>query len=213
MNFIEVKKTNHLKDPKSRWKNKSLKSLKGEEWKEIPFTEGYYLISNFGRVKALARFIEQHSNGKGRWMKEKILNQQLTKSKNNYKNDYRFGLMVNYKFNRQKFRPMVRRLVYEAFVLPFTKEKMEGRYVYPKNGDGLDYYAGNLGLATKSELRKMRLTDDRYIPPAFKVDQEVNRRHLLKMNRKKRLRVKQYYLNGKFLNEFASIALLQRKQE
>ncbi len=201
-----MKKTNHLKDPKAPWRNKSLKNLKGEEWKEIPFTEGYYLISNFGRVKALARFIEQYSNGKGRWMKERILNQHLIKSKNNYKNDYKFGLMVNYKFNRQEFRPMVRRLVYEAFVLPLIKEKMEGRYVYPKNGDGLNSYADNLGLATKSELRKMQLTDDRYIPPAFKVDQEANRRHLLRMNRKKRLPVKQYRLDGKLIRKYKSIS-------
>ncbi len=203
---IEVKNTNYLKDPKAPWKNKSPKDLRGEEWKEISFTEGYYLISNFGRVKALARFIEQYTNGKGRWIKERILKQYITKSKNNYKNDYKFGLMVNYKFNRQEFRPMVRRLVYEAFVQPITKTKIDGKYVYSKNGDGLNSRFDNLGLATKSELRKMELAADRYIPPAFKVDQEVNRKHLLRMNRKKRRPVKQYSLNGKLIKKYKSIS-------
>lgn len=35
--------------------NKSLNNLWGERWKEIPYTEGYYLISNYGRVKITAQ--------------------------------------------------------------------------------------------------------------------------------------------------------------
>ena len=200
------KKSFTQKEPRPPYRNKTLKNLKGEQWKEIPFTEGYYLISNFGRVKALPRYIERTNASYGFWTKERILTQHLTKSKNNYKNDYKFGLMVSYQLNQQKFRCMVRRLVYKAFILPFSKEKIEGRYVYPKNGDGLDSYAGNLGLATKSELRKMQLVYDRYIPPAFTVDQEANRRHLLRMNWEKRRPVKQYLLDGKLIRKYKSIS-------
>jgi hypothetical protein len=35
--------------------NKSAKNLKGEEWRKVPFTEGYMQVSSFGRVKSLAR--------------------------------------------------------------------------------------------------------------------------------------------------------------
>lgn len=191
--------------------NKSLKNLKGEEWREIPHTEGYYVISNYGRVKALARYIENQTQAGGRWIKEKILSQQCSKNKNRYKNDYTFGTVVRYTFNKQKFNAMTRRLVYEAFIQPQTKENMKGKFVYSKDGDRFNSNSFNLALATKSDLRKMDLEKDRYIPPAFKVDPEKNRRHLLKLNRKKRRIVKQYRFDGKLLNEFPSITVASRK--
>jgi hypothetical protein len=36
--------------------------MKGEKWKEIPYTEGYYLLSNYGRLKALSRGIETNGH-------------------------------------------------------------------------------------------------------------------------------------------------------
>jgi hypothetical protein len=191
--------------------NKSLKSLKGEEWREIPYTEGYFLISNFGRIKALARYIERKNASFGFWTKDKILSQSCSRQMNRYKGDYTFGMRVCYQFNGQKFSTMARRLVYEVFVKPLTREKMEGKYVYPKDGDGLNSHASNLGLATKSEMRKKELLKDRYIPPAFVIDQEKNRQHLLRMNRTKRRPVQQYNLAGKLLSVFPSITNASKK--
>ena len=156
-----VKKTGSLNDPEAPYRNKSLKDMKGEKWKEIPYTEGYYLISNHGRIKALSRYIQRSNTNVGFWSKEKILGQSLGKNKNDYKNDYTFGATVTYQFNRQRFTSMVRRLVYAAFIQPTTKKSMEGRYVYPKDGDGLNSHASNLDLATRSELRKMELVKER----------------------------------------------------
>lgn len=191
--------------------DKSLKNHKGEQWREIPFTEGYYLISNLGRIKALARYIEPKNASYGFWTKDKILSQRFSRQKNRYKGDYTFGMSVSYQFNGQKFRAMARRLVYEVFVQPLTRKKMEGKYVYPKDGDGLNSHASNLGLATKSDLRKAELLKGRYIPPAFVIDQEKNRRHLLRMNRTKRRTVQQYNLAGKLLSIFPSITSASKK--
>src|ERR1700719_888044 len=99
--------------------NKSLKNLKGEQWREIPHTEGYYLISNYGRVRALARYTESGDFGSVIRIKEKILSQCISKNRNHYKCDYTFGMVVRLQFNKRKFAYMVRRLVYEAFVQPF----------------------------------------------------------------------------------------------
>jgi len=191
--------------------NKSLKDLPGERWKEIPYTEGYFMVSDLGRVKSLDRYIEQGIPVVGRWLKGKILSQTISKSPNHYKNDYSLGLTVAYTFDKKPNRAMVRRLVYEAFVQPITKASMDGKYVYPIDGDGLNSNASNLALANKSELRKLHLAKDRYIPPAFVVDQVQNRKHLLKLNRKKRRVVKQYSLKGKLLNSFPSITVASRK--
>ncbi|HWK05690.1 MAG TPA: NUMOD1 domain-containing DNA-binding protein [Puia sp.] len=191
--------------------NKSLEDLPGERWKEIPYAEGYFMVSDLGRVKSLDRYIEQGIPVVGRWIKGKILSQAISKTPNHYKNDYSLGLMVTYTFDKKRNSAMVRRLVYEAFVQPTTKASMDGKFVYPIDGDGLNSNASNLALADKSELRKLHLAKDRYIPPAFVVDQVQNRKHLLKLNRKKRRVVKQYSLKGKLLNSFPSITVASRK--
>jgi hypothetical protein len=189
--------------------NTSLKNLKGEQWREIPYTEGYYQVSNYGRVKGLARTIER--NGHFRHLKERILRQSISGSRNHYRQDYKFGARVVFKFEGHKHAAMVRRLVYAAFVEPLTGKKMEGHFVYPLDGDGLNSHASNLGIANRTLLRKMDLEKDRYIPPAYLVDPEKNRKHLLRFNRKKRTPIKQYSLKGVLLGEYASIMAASRK--
>lgn len=59
------------------YENTSLESLKGEVWVDAIGYEGFYKVSNLGRVKSLGRYV---SNGKSkRWVKEKILKQSLSK--------------------------------------------------------------------------------------------------------------------------------------
>lgn len=77
-------------------KNKSLENIKDEEWREIPFTEGYYLVSNLGRVKALERIVYSDTAPLGRRIKEKILSQLVGKNKNNHTGDQTFELSVTY---------------------------------------------------------------------------------------------------------------------
>lgn len=50
-------------------KNLSLENIKGEIWKDIPDYEGYYQVSNYGRVKSLSRYQSR---------KERILKQQIS---------------------------------------------------------------------------------------------------------------------------------------
>jgi len=44
------------------YKNQSLTNISGERWKDIPGLEGYYIVSNRGRVKRLEYEME-YSNG------------------------------------------------------------------------------------------------------------------------------------------------------
>jgi hypothetical protein len=61
---------------------KSLENLEGEIWKDIPEFEGYYQVSNMGRVKSLLRVVEK-SNNRKMTFQPKILS--LNK---HYKNGY-----------------------------------------------------------------------------------------------------------------------------
>lgn len=61
--------------------NKSLTSLKGERWKDVPDFEGIYKVSNFGRVKSLDRII-LHPRLKEQFVAGRILSQSVAKNRN-----------------------------------------------------------------------------------------------------------------------------------
>ena len=192
-------------------KNKTLKDLKGERWKEIPFTEGYYQISNLGRVKALARVVYSDAAPNGRWLKERILSQGLSKQPNKHTDDLVFELMVVFCFERTRFRYMVRRLVYEAFVQPQTRLNMTDKLVYPIDGNGLNCRAENLGLATRRELRSRELKRNRYIPPFHLMPKEYFLKQAKKAGRLKRRKVTKYTLSGKRVATYPSITKAAEK--
>jgi hypothetical protein len=193
------------------YKNKSLKNLKGEKWQEIPFTEGNYVVSNYGRVKALARIIVTDTVPNGRRIKEKILAQSDSPSKNNHTGDYVHELAVTYCYEGNRFRVMTRRLVYEAFVQPLTKEKMEGKYVYPLDGNGLNCCADNLELATRSELRIRELHKGRYIPPTGILPKDYFHAQAVRMNKLKRRKIKKYAPDGELKASYLSLTSAAKK--
>ena len=58
------------------WENRSLEDMEGEIWKDIEGYEGYYQVSNMGRVKSLDRIIKNSANKSGyAKMKGRILAQ------------------------------------------------------------------------------------------------------------------------------------------
>ncbi|WP_314347712.1 NUMOD4 domain-containing protein [Mammaliicoccus vitulinus] len=75
-----------------------------EVWRDIPYYENIYQVSNFGRVKSLARKTEQ--NDKTRFIKTKILKQYVNKfgykvvmlRKNNKRKEYKVHRLVLYGF-------------------------------------------------------------------------------------------------------------------
>jgi hypothetical protein len=186
--------------------NTSLKNLKGEEWREIAGAEGYYLVSNYGRVKAVSRYIERGNPLTGIWTKEKILKQACSKNYNHYKKEYTFGMIVRYQLNKKRFAPMVRRLVYEAFIQPLTGEKIKDILIVTKNENGMDSQVSNLISTTRGEIRRTGFKTDRYYSPNLNLDPQKNRKRLLKLNRLKRRKVIQFDLDGKKLKTFLSLS-------
>lgn len=75
-----------------------------EVWRDIPYYENIYQVSNFGRVKSLARKTKQ--NDKRRFIKTKILKQQVNKfgykvvtlRKDNTRKEYKVHRLVLYGF-------------------------------------------------------------------------------------------------------------------
>jgi hypothetical protein len=59
------------------YKNKSIDLIDGEIWESAIFYDGYYEVSNFGRIKSLKRWVQIKSGG--RYTKERLMSQALSK--------------------------------------------------------------------------------------------------------------------------------------
>src|SRR5436190_3343388 len=99
------------------YQNKSLTTIKGEIWKEIPGLDGQYLASNFGRIKALSRFILKINAEKGYWTKERIMTQTASFGDTNphTKQTVRF-LHISIRFENRMYPFTVARLIYNLFI-------------------------------------------------------------------------------------------------
>ena len=100
-----------------------LKNYLFEEWRDIKDYEGFYQVSNFGRVKSLDRYIER--NGKPALLKGKIIKQAYTGRGRDY-------LFVGLSKNGKVKLVNVHRLVAEAFIpnpdnLPQVNHKDENK--------------------------------------------------------------------------------------
>lgn len=194
-------------------KNKSLKDLKGEQWREIPYTEGYYVVSNLGRVKALERIVYYRTAPNGRRLKERIVSQAVSKIKNRYVGDYTYGPAVKLFVDGVILNVRVGRLVYEMFVLPKTGKRMDGLLVFPLDGNGLNCRADNLGLCTRSELRIRGLKNNRYLPPVELLPKAFFVKNAIAAGRGRRKKVNKYTPDGRLVASYLSITTAAKKNK
>lgn len=111
--------------------------MKNEIWKDIVGYEGWYQVSNMGRVRSVDRTVYFKSGKGSRFYKGQIL-------KLKYHNGYQ---MVNLLKNKELFVACVHRLVLETFV-----PQVEGKtWCNHKNGIKSDNRVENLEWCTPSE--------------------------------------------------------------
>jgi hypothetical protein len=117
-----------------------LADLTGEKWMDLPEWEGYYQVSDLGRIKSLRR-TKKHTWGGEQVVKERIKAQKF--NKDGY-------LMVELCKDKKSYTRYVHRLVAQVFILnPENK-----RTVNHKKGVITDNRAVELEWATYSENHK-----------------------------------------------------------
>src|SRR5580658_7078643 len=94
------------------YKNFSLTDMRGEKWEDIPFLDGVYLISNYGRIKTVERWVQITAGGGGYWLKERIrkvhVSSQLVSGGKRKLN----RLAITLKFEGTTFSIAIARMVY-----------------------------------------------------------------------------------------------------
>lgn len=127
----------------SHYLNTELKDIQGEIWVDAIELEGYYEVSNFGRVKSLGRFV--NVRGGQRWKKKKILKQYLDKTGN---------LKVRFSIDGSQIDIYLPRLFYFSFN---TNEEIRGRkwVVMHKNKKKTDNRISNLEYVTCSKSHEV----------------------------------------------------------
>ncbi|HGH0795735.1 NUMOD4 domain-containing protein [Staphylococcus pseudintermedius] len=84
-----------------------------EVWKDVVGYEGYYQVSNKGRVRSLGRFVKNDNSDVVRFFKGKILKQS--------QNPYGYP-RVSFSKNNVNKKFLVHRLVMQAFFVDFDEE-------------------------------------------------------------------------------------------
>lgn len=126
--------------------------MKGEIWKDVPGYEGYYKVSNLGRVRSSDRVVP-HPRWGTQWVKGRVLRQDITKRHNRYVGDDIVSLRVELNQDGIASRHLVRRLVYHAFVKKIDFGK-DGMCVINKDNNGYNNHVSNLELATRATVEQ-----------------------------------------------------------
>ena len=149
--MIEARQINEISRPRKErhskgvaaWQNRQLENLPGEKWRDIQGYEGFYRVSNRGRVKSLERRVYSPQSSTGyRTVRSRILRlNPVTSRGRTYATTYLYK-------NGKRKTVAVHRLVAEAFIPnPTNKPEVDHQDTYRS----LDNSVGNLRWATRSE--------------------------------------------------------------
>ncbi len=179
--------------------NKLLKNLRGEKWEEISGTDGYYLVSNYGRVKALARYIEPKGKS-GFWKKERIVTLSIQVHYNELVKRNYYDVRAIFIFQGTRFSLGVGRLVYHHFVSPIDFKK-DAMMVCHKDDNDLNNRPNNLSLLSCGDKQRLSFSRDRQSSHLKVMDPAIR----IKMLKAKTKRVIQCDSRGRKIREFKSL--------
>jgi len=181
--------------------NKSLKSLPGERWKDIPGFEGYYKASNLGRVKSLDRTIPHPRLG-SQFVEGRILSHSVSKNRNIKTGEPMIDLRIYLNLEGVQHYFNTRRIIYMTFKDPGLNYENDGLYIINVDGDGYNNAVRNLKAVTKSEkqqrvFKRNRL--DSYLKTADRTTWKTMPGYSL------RKPIKQYTLQNRLVAKYISV--------
>ena len=150
----------------------SLDDFDGEEWRDIENYEGYYVVSNYGRIKSLHRIVERAE--RNFTVKERIMKASLAGPKG--KMYYMVLLRKDGKYTPFK----VHRLVASAFIpntnnYPCINHKNENKYDNRKeNLEWCTFSYNNTYNGLKERVRPKVLNNPKHSKVVAQYDEDMN---------------------------------------
>lgn len=123
--------------------------LPNEVWLPLEGLDGYFFISNLGRVKSIDRYLT-HKQGKTAFYKGRIYKPQIITYKNATVNDVAVELKTGFYYLGNSYTIRNARKVYAYFVAPISADKAH-YYIGFKDGNNLNAAASNLVLISPHE--------------------------------------------------------------
>jgi hypothetical protein len=190
------------------YRNTDLRAIKGERWKDLPGLEGYFLISNYGRVKR-CRYEMQYRNGAIYMKPEIIIKPGIAEHPNNFVGDTTHYLFARVTLSGRRYLFMIARLVYYCFVQRFdlTDHAIQ---IVSKNGDNFYIRPSNLRAVTRSEKQQRIIARNRFRSPLLDMPEEIREKIRQKNIRSLQKEVSQYSLSGKKMGTYQSLAQAQQ---
>ncbi|MFT3705486.1 MAG: NUMOD4 domain-containing protein [Agriterribacter sp.] len=186
-----------------------LNNIKGEKWKDIPALEGYYKVSNFGRIKRLP-YEMQYKNGAIYLKEERIIKPMIIKKRNTVKNDFASFLCNRVIFNKVKYNFTLSRLVYSCFVKHLNADD-KTVVVICKDGDNFNIKPSNLKLVSISQKQQRIVDTNRFFTPFADLSPENREKQRQALNEALRKPVEQYTLKGKRIKTYSSMAVAEQE--
>lgn len=190
------------------FENIFIEALNGEEWKDIPGLDGYFLISNYGRIKR-QQYEMQYRNGAIYIKPEKIIKPQIVRQPNKFKKDFTYFLTGRVTLSGKRYNITIARMVYYCFIEPFDLEDQDV-VIICKDADNFNIQPSNLGMATKSQKQQRTIARKRFKSPFLAMTEQDRRKQRKAILKSVSKQVSQYSMKGRKIKTFSSAAEAER---
>jgi len=184
------------------YRDQRLQDRKKEQWEDIPGLDGYFQVSDYGRIKRMKREVV-YPNGSPHTFPEKIILPRIVRTPNKHMKDHLYGLHAHLAVEGRKYHFPIRRLVYHCFVQPFALDDQSVSIVSIK-GNGLDIRPDNLKMIDTVDRMK-RIFEKKRMVSIFRFESNRQKGVLASLAVTRRP-VSQYDSKGRRVNTFVSIS-------
>ena len=191
------------------YQNVSLKNIRGEKWEDIPGLDGYFCLSNFGRIMRM-EFETQYKDGRIVLRKEKIIKPYLYYSQNRFKKDKTPFLSAKVTLEGVKYTFTNQRLVYYLFVAPFDQDDHR-IFILCKDTDNLNIRPSNLYKADIRQKQQRIVKRGRMRSNLLDMSEEDRIKRSKAIVKKTSIPVSMYNKAGKRVRGFSSMSEAERK--
>ncbi|HMH34082.1 MAG TPA: NUMOD4 domain-containing protein [Puia sp.] len=185
-----------------------LRSIKGEQWEDLPGLAGYFMISNLGRIRRL-EYETQYKNGAIYTKPEKIIKPAVVRGANRLIKDFTYFLVNRVTLEGIRHNIALARWVHYCFNEDYDIAD-RNLVIFYRDDDSFNLRSSNLHLATQKEKQQRVVRRGRYQSGFTYMSTQARKRQRQAIAKTLQKQVTQYSLEGERINTFESMAIAQK---